>query len=43
MASVFVDSHCHLTFPELHGRIDAIRADMAAASVDQCAGDLHHA
>jgi TatD DNase family protein len=35
MASVFVDSHCHLTFPELHGRIDAIRADMAAASVDR--------
>jgi len=32
---VFVDSHCHLTFPELHGRIDAIRADMAAASVDR--------
>jgi TatD DNase family protein len=31
---MFVDSHCHLTFPELHGRIDAIRADMAAASVD---------
>ena len=35
MASVFVDSHCHLTFPELHGRIDAIRADMAAANVDR--------
>jgi TatD DNase family protein len=35
MASVFVDSHCHLTFPELHGRIDAIRTDMAAASVDR--------
>jgi TatD DNase family protein len=35
MASVFVDSHCHLTFPELHGRVDAIRADMAAASVDR--------
>jgi TatD DNase family protein len=31
---MFVDSHCHLTFPELHGRIDAIRADMAAAHVD---------
>jgi len=31
---MFVDSHCHLTFPELHGRIDAIRADMAAAGVD---------
>lgn len=32
---MFVDSHCHLTFPELHGRIDAIRADMAAAAVDR--------
>jgi len=35
MAPMFVDSHCHLTFPELNGRIDAIRADMAAASVDR--------
>src|SRR5262252_3470505 len=35
MAPMFVDSHCHLTFPELHGRIDAIRADMAAAAVDR--------
>jgi TatD DNase family protein len=32
---MFVDSHCHLTFPELHGRVDAIRADMAAAKVDR--------
>jgi TatD DNase family protein len=32
---MFVDSHCHLTFPELHGRIDAIRTDMAAARVDR--------
>lgn len=32
---MFVDSHCHLTFPELHERIDAIRADMAAAHVDR--------
>ena len=32
---MFVDSHCHLTLPELHGRIDAIRADMAAARVDR--------
>jgi len=32
---VFVDSHCHLSFPELHGRIDAIRAEMAAAEVDR--------
>jgi TatD DNase family protein len=35
MATMFVDSHCHLTFPELHGRIDAIRADMTAAQVDR--------
>lgn len=34
MAPMFIDSHCHLTFPELHGRIDAIRADMTAAGVD---------
>lgn len=32
---MFVDSHCHLAFPELHGRVDAIRADMAAARVDR--------
>jgi TatD DNase family protein len=32
---MFVDSHCHLTFAELHGRVDAIRADMAAARVDR--------
>jgi TatD DNase family protein len=32
---MFVDSHCHLSFPELAERIDAIRADMAAASVDR--------
>jgi TatD DNase family protein len=32
---MFVDSHCHLTFPELRGRIDAIRAEMAAARVDR--------
>jgi TatD DNase family protein len=32
---MFDDSHCHLTFPELHARIDAIRADMAAAQVDR--------
>ena len=32
---MFVDSHCHLSFPELHDRIDAIRADMAAAGVDR--------
>ena len=32
---MFVDSHCHLTFPELHGRVEAIRAEMAAARVDR--------
>lgn len=32
---MFVDSHCHLSFPELAERVDAIRADMAAASVDR--------
>ena len=32
---MYVDSHCHLTFPELHERIDTIRADMAAAGVDR--------
>jgi TatD DNase family protein len=32
---MYVDSHCHLSFPELHDRIDAIRADMATAQVDR--------
>ena len=32
---MFVDSHCHLSFPELHDRIDAIRAEMAAARVER--------
>ncbi|WP_284620407.1 TatD family hydrolase [Aquabacterium humicola] len=32
---MFVDSHCHLSFPELHGNIDHIRAEMAAAKVDR--------
>jgi TatD DNase family protein len=32
---MFVDSHCHLTFPELQGRIEAIRAEMALALVDR--------
>jgi TatD DNase family protein len=32
---MFVDSHCHLNFPELRDRIDTIRADMAAAQVDR--------
>ena len=32
---MFVDSHCHLSFPELAERIDEIRADMHAAGVDR--------
>ncbi len=32
---MFVDSHCHLTFPELLGRIDVVRAEMAAARVER--------
>ena len=32
---MFVDSHCHLSFPELSGRIATVRADMAAARVDR--------
>jgi TatD DNase family protein len=32
---MFVDSHCHLSFPGLYQRIDAVRADMAAAQVDR--------
>jgi TatD DNase family protein len=32
---MYVDSHCHLSFPELIQRIDAIRAEMAAARVDR--------
>jgi TatD DNase family protein len=32
---MFVDSHCHLSLPELAERIEAIRADMAAARVDK--------
>jgi TatD DNase family protein len=32
---VFVDSHCHLAFPELSARIDEIRTAMAAAQVDR--------
>jgi TatD DNase family protein len=33
--AMYVDSHCHLTFPELHSQIDAIRAAMASAQVDR--------
>lgn len=32
---MFVDSHCHLSFPELHGRIEQVLAEMAAAKVDR--------
>lgn len=32
---MFVDSHCHLTFPELLGRIGDVRAAMHAAQVDR--------
>jgi len=32
---MYVDSHCHLSFPELYGRIDSLRADMAEALVDR--------
>src|SRR5580765_3852239 len=32
---MYVDSHRHLTFPELHARLPEIRAAMAAAQVDR--------
>jgi TatD DNase family protein len=32
---MFVDSHCHLSFPELAERLPQIRADMAEAGVDR--------
>ena len=32
---MFVDSHCHLSFPELRERLPEIRATMAAAEVDR--------
>ena len=32
---MYVDSHCHLSFPELAARIDEIRAAMRAAQVDR--------
>jgi TatD DNase family protein len=32
---MFVDSHCHLTFPELASRLPEIRAAMAQAQVDR--------
>jgi TatD DNase family protein len=32
---MFVDSHCHLSLPELHGRIDEIRSAMQVARVNR--------
>jgi len=32
---MYVDSHCHLSFPELSARLPEIRAAMAAADVDR--------
>ena len=32
---MYVDSHCHLSFPELRARLPDIRAEMAAAKVDR--------
>lgn len=32
---MYVDSHCHLSFPELAARLPEIRADMVAAGVDR--------
>jgi TatD DNase family protein len=32
---MYVDSHCHLSFPELQARLPEIRAEMAAAGVDR--------
>jgi TatD DNase family protein len=32
---VFVDSHCHLSFPELRARVEDIRRDMATARVER--------
>jgi TatD DNase family protein len=32
---MYIDSHCHLSFPDLAARIPQIRADMAAAQVDR--------
>ena len=32
---MFVDSHCHLNFPELREQVDTIRQAMAEAQVDR--------
>ncbi len=39
---MFVDSHCHLSFPELHGRIDELRREMAEGAGGPRAVHLHH-
>ena len=32
---MFVDSHCHLNFPDYQGKLDQVLADMAANQVDR--------
>jgi TatD DNase family protein len=32
---MYVDSHCHLSFPELRGRVDELQREMTAAQVDR--------
>jgi len=32
---MFIDSHCHINFPELAARMDEVRAEMAQAQVDR--------
>ena len=32
---MFVDSHCHLNFPDYQGKLDQVLADMAASQVDR--------
>lgn len=32
---MYVDSHCHLSFPDFAGRLDAVLSDMADAGVDR--------
>ncbi len=32
---MFIDSHCHINFPELAERMDVVRAEMAQAQVDR--------
>jgi TatD DNase family protein len=32
---MYVDSHCHLSFPDLQSRLPSIRSEMAAAGVDR--------